>query len=82
MGKKKSSIAAVKKERPKLDKVFPCPICGGHSTVSCKFDRDRGIATVECSECRNKYQVDKITVLDEPVDIYAQWIDACEEENS
>lgn len=83
MAKKKSAAKAPsRKDRPKLDTVFPCPICGGNATVTCSFDRDKGIGTVECSECSNKYQVDKISLLDEPIDIYAQWIDACEEVNA
>jgi transcription elongation factor Elf1 len=82
MGKKKSSTPAVKRERPKLDTVFPCPLCGGHNSVSVKFDRPKGLATVECKDCNAKYHVDTITQLDEPVDIYAQWIDACDEVNT
>lgn len=82
MAKKKSAAKApTRKERRKLDTVFPCPICGANGSVTASFDRDKGIGSVECSECHNKFQVDNISILDEPIDVYAQWIDACESIN-
>jgi transcription elongation factor Elf1 len=82
MGKRKSSKPVEKRERPKLETIFPCPLCGGHNTVTCSFDRPKQLATVTCVECQSRYQVDDVTILDEPVDIYARWIDACEAANA
>jgi transcription elongation factor Elf1 len=81
MGKKKSTTPAVKMERPKLETVFPCPLCGGHNTVTCKFDREQKLGTVTCSECNGMYQIDDCSALHEAIDVYASWIDACEEAN-
>jgi len=39
-----------------------------------------GIARIECRVCHARYDCE-INALSEPIDVYAEWIDKCEEEN-
>lgn len=79
MGKRKRATKPPpKKKRGKLDKVFDCPFCGHEQTVDCYIERDAKIGRVECRVCSAKYR-SIITHLDEEIDLYHKWIDACEE---
>ena len=49
--------------------------------MTIKINKDARTATVECSVCKNDWNTDKITPLYHAVDVYADWIDACEREN-
>lgn len=80
MGKRKSSKPPPKKVRPKLDTTFNCPFCNSAKSVTCKLDWERDIGTVDCSVCKANYTT-PVTHLTEPIDVYSDWIDACEEEN-
>lgn len=42
------------------------------------MNRDAAIGTLLCRICGVKWSC-KVTHLDEPVDVYANWVDACEE---
>lgn len=81
MGKRKSSKPPPKKQKPKLATQFACPFCNTDNSVSCQFDRARDIGTVSCNACQSSYTT-KITKLSEPIDVYSDWIDACEAENA
>lgn len=79
MGKrKKQSKPQPKKKRGKLAKIFDCPFCGHEGTVDCNLDHDNKIGSVECRVCGAKFR-SLITRLDEEVDLYHKWIDACED---
>ena len=81
MGKRKSSKKPVtKKAKPKLETSFNCPFCNAAAAVAATLDLDRGVGKVACSVCREEF-VSAIDSLAEPVDVYAAWIDACEEAN-
>lgn len=81
MGKRKSSKPPPKKQRPKLDIAFNCPFCNTNKSVSCALDWDKEVGTVSCTVCSAKYST-TITNLSEAIDVYSEWIDACEAENS
>ena len=81
MGKRKSSKKPVaKKVKPKLETSFNCPFCNAAAAVTATLDLDRGVGKVACGVCREEF-VSNIDSLAEPVDVYASWIDACEEAN-
>lgn len=81
MGKKKSSQKPVKREKPKLDTIFNCPMCNSANSVTCEMDKDRMIGQVTCKDCRANFAAD-ITPISDPIDVYCDWIDACETLNS
>ena len=80
MGKRKSSAPPPKKEAPKLDTAFNCPFCNSSKSVSATMDMEREIGTVACNLCGKKFST-KINHLTEAIDVYSDWIDACEEAN-
>ncbi|KAJ2553833.1 hypothetical protein EV175_002798 [Coemansia sp. RSA 1933] len=78
MGKRKSSRKIVKKERPKLETVFPCLFCNHEKTIQVAMDKEHKVGNLKCKVCGAAYQA-AINHLSEPVDVYGEWIDACEE---
>jgi transcription elongation factor Elf1 len=78
-GKRKSSKPPPKKVAPKLAKLFTCPFCNNEKSVSAKLDYDSGMGKVTCETCNANYEA-RITTLSEPIDVYSDWIDACEAE--
>ncbi|KYK63359.1 putative transcription elongation factor 1 [Toxoplasma gondii TgCatPRC2] len=77
MGKRKAKAMQPKKNKlPKLDKEFDCPFCSHPRAVAVKMDRGRNIGTLGCRICGTSYEK-RINRLDEPIDIYGAWIDAC-----
>lgn len=81
MGKRKSSKPPPKKQRAKLDTQFNCPFCNSENSVGAELDFDRGVGTVSCSMCAASYTT-KIHQLSEAIDLYSDWIDACEDANA
>ncbi|KAJ1878909.1 hypothetical protein LPJ57_003138 [Coemansia sp. RSA 486] len=78
MGKRKSSRKAAKKEKPKLDTSFACLFCNHEKTISISMDKEHRVGNLKCRICAASYQA-AINHLSEPVDVYSEWIDACEE---
>nr|ACJ54282.1 ELF-1-like protein [Physarum polycephalum] len=82
MGKrKKSSKPPPKKKRPVLSKVFDCPFCDHAGSCSCELKRDAGIGKIECNVCNATFST-PINNLSEAIDVYSDWIDACERANT
>ena len=77
MGKKKSSAPVAKRPKLKVDTVFSCPACNKADSVTCEMDFNRKLGTVTCKNCKASYASD-ITQISEPIDVYSDWIDACE----
>jgi len=44
------------------------------------MDKERQIGSIRCSICDASYQM-ITSYLSEPVDVYSEWLDKCEEEN-
>ncbi|BGP49141.1 hypothetical protein JCM10450v2_005022 [Rhodotorula kratochvilovae] len=80
MGKRKSSKKPQTRIKQVLDKSFRCVFCAHQGSVTCKLDNKNKIGRLDCKDCGQSFQTD-ITHLSEPVDLYSQWIDACEEAN-
>eukprot|EP01136_Pigoraptor_vietnamica_P003271 Opistho-1_new@32316 len=81
MGKSSARKPPPKKRPTPLDKSFPCPFCNHDRSVEVKLDRGRKIGTLRCTVCKEGYQV-LIHSLSEPIDVYSEWRDACEEVNA
>jgi transcription elongation factor Elf1 len=80
MGKRKSAAPPPKKEQAKLETSFNCPFCNSSKSVSATLDMEREVGTVACSVCGKKFST-KANNLTEAIDIYSDWIDACEAAN-
>ncbi|WOK98850.1 hypothetical protein Cni_G07562 [Canna indica] len=80
MGKRKSRRlnSAPTKVVPKLEVYFTCPFCNYAESVECTFDRKHNLAEAECWVCKARYAT-TIHRLTEPIDIYSEWLDKCEE---
>ncbi|OTF72893.1 hypothetical protein BLA29_003074 [Euroglyphus maynei] len=82
MAKKKSKrkpMAAKKPIQP-LDTLFNCPFCNHEKSCEVKLDRQRNVGRISCRICLEDFQTN-INYLSEPIDIYTEWIDACESVN-
>jgi transcription elongation factor Elf1 len=84
MGKRKSrtsKLMAEPKKAPKLDTDFTCPFCNHPGAVQCNiFLRARRLfSAAPCSVCKETYT--KANALTEPIEVYSEWIDSCEEAN-
>ncbi|SPC61133.1 related to ELF1  len=80
MGKRKSSSKKPggAKEPAPLDTVFTCLFCNHEKAVSCKIDDKARIGYLSCKVCGQKFSADT-SPLDQPIDVYSLWIDACED---
>ncbi|KAJ2007678.1 hypothetical protein H4R26_000636 [Coemansia thaxteri] len=78
MGKRKSARKVVKKEQPKLDTTFDCLFCNHEKCISIGMDKNRKVGILRCKICSATYQA-ATNRLSEPIDVYSEWIDACEE---
>lgn len=77
MGKRKSSAKPVKKLKQKLDTQFTCLFCNHEKAINCTIDKKTNIGSLTCKICGQSFQT-AIDSLSEPIDIYSNWIDACE----
>lgn len=79
MGKRKKSSRkpqGPKKQEP-LAKVFTCLFCNHEKTVIVKIERKNGVGNLRCKVCGQSFQT-SINYLTAPVDVYADWVDACD----
>ena len=87
MAKRKSmssKMAQRKKPAPKLETTFCCPFCNHPGGVSCTMDLKLYVAPAVCDVCEEAYHTTpRRTTSPSPssVDIYHDWIDACEKAN-
>ncbi|KAI0985618.1 hypothetical protein GJ496_011228 [Pomphorhynchus laevis] len=61
-------------------KYFPCPFCDAEDSCKVKRHQITYNATISCNLCGANYTVSG-THLTCPIDVYNQWIDACEAVN-
>ncbi|KAJ1032495.1 hypothetical protein NDA16_000519 [Ustilago loliicola] len=64
--------------RVSTDTVFTCLFCNHEKAVSCKIDDKARIGYLSCKVCGQKFSADT-SPLDQPIDVYSLWIDACED---
>jgi len=81
MGRRRSKRKpAPKRRQDPLEQQFNCPFCNHERSCDVKMDRVRNCAYISCRVCLEEFQT-TITYLSEPVDVYSDWIDACETAN-
>lgn len=49
--------------------------------MHCEMDKERKVGQVKCTLCGEHWE-SKINALSEPIDVYSDWLDACEGENA
>lgn len=78
MGKrKKSSRGPVKRVKQVLPTTFSCLFCNQDDSVVCVMDKKNGVGNLTCKVCQQRFQ-SPINALSAPVDIYSDWVDACD----
>jgi len=79
MGKRKK--AAKKPTGPKrnepLATTFPCLFCNHEKSVTVKLDKKSGVGHLSCKVCNQQFQC-AVNYLSAAVDVYADWVDACD----
>lgn len=78
MGKRKTAAKPQKKIKQTLDTTFRCLFCNHEKSVICTLDKKNGMGDLHCKICGQSFQT-AINSLSQPVDIYSDWIDACED---
>jgi len=56
---------------------FKCPFCNHEDSVECKMENSKGKGTLSCRICDAGYEM-PIHYLSEPIDVFYEWLDACE----
>ncbi|KAF1850994.1 Elf1-domain-containing protein [Cucurbitaria berberidis CBS 394.84] len=78
MGKRKSaSKPQGPKKKEKLPTTFQCLFCNHEKSVSVSIEKKSGVGNLQCKVCGQTFQTN-INYLSAPVDVYADWIDACD----
>ncbi|PSN59868.1 Elf1-domain-containing protein [Corynespora cassiicola Philippines] len=78
MGKRKSSKKApAPKRKEKLPTTFQCLFCNHENSVAVSIEKKSGVGNLHCKVCGQTFQTN-INYLSAPVDVYADWIDACD----
>uniref|UniRef100_U5EZF0 Transcription elongation factor 1 homolog n=1 Tax=Corethrella appendiculata TaxID=1370023 RepID=U5EZF0_9DIPT len=82
MGRRKSKRKPPPKRKAimPLDQQFNCPFCNHEKSCEVKMDKSRNSARINCRVCLEDFQT-TINFLSEPVDVYNDWVDACETAN-
>ena len=82
MGKRKSKKPVVSSRKPiqPLDVQFNCPFCNHEKSCDVKIDRGRNAGQIVCRVCFEDFKT-TVNELSEPIDVYTEWIDACETAN-
>lgn len=78
MGKRKTASKPVKKIKQTLDVTFTCLFCNHEKSVICTLDKRNSLGELHCKICGQSFQT-AIHSLSQPIDIYSDWIDACED---
>ncbi|EPX72860.1 Elf1 family transcription elongation factor [Schizosaccharomyces octosporus yFS286] len=78
MGKRKASkrVRPTRRAAP-LETTFTCLFCNHEKSVSCTLDKQSGVGNLHCKICGQSHQC-IITALSAPIDVYSDWIDACD----
>lgn len=83
MGRRKKASKPPPKRKiiEKLDTMFNCPFCNHERSCEVKLDRQRNTGLISCTVCLEDFQT-SINYLSEAIDVYSEWIDACESANA
>ncbi|RII10061.1 hypothetical protein CUC08_Gglean006051 [Alternaria sp. MG1] len=64
-------------DKEKLPTTFQCLFCNHEKSVSVSIEKKSGVGNLQCKVCGQTFQTN-INYLSAPVDVYADWIDACD----
>lgn len=64
-------------QKEKLPTTFQCLFCNHENSVSVSIEKKSGVGNLQCKVCGQTFQTN-INYLSAPVDVYADWIDACD----
>ncbi|WVR05305.1 hypothetical protein IAU60_002319 [Kwoniella sp. DSM 27419] len=79
MGKRKAAKKPqTKKKGEPLASVFKCLFCNHEKAVTVKIDKATMFGHLTCKVCGQRF-TSPINNLAVPVDVYCDWVDACEE---
>ena len=83
MGRRRAKRKAPPKKKTvgTLETQFTCPFCNHEMSCDVKMDKTRNVGHISCRICLEDFQT-QINYLSEPIDVYGDWIDACEEANN
>lgn len=79
MGKRKKAAKKPtgKKKNEPLPTTFQCLFCNHENSVSVTLEKKIGIGSLQCKVCGQNFQTN-INFMSAGVDVYADWIDACD----
>lgn len=79
MGKRKKAAKKPqgKKRNEPLATTFPCLFCNHEKSVTVKLDKKSGVGQLSCKVCNQQFQC-AVNYLSAAVDVYADWVDACD----
>ncbi|ALC43874.1 CG40228 [Drosophila busckii] len=82
MGRRKSKRKPPPRRKliQNLEKHFKCPFCNHERSCDVVLDMSRKLGRIACQICHEFFQTTIIS-LSEPIDVYNDWIDACDENN-
>merc|ERR1712142_1205906 len=82
MGRRRSKRKPPPKKKliQDLPTSFTCPFCNSEKSCISYLDQARKIGQIKCNVCSEDFKT-SINYLTEPIDIYSEWIDACEVAN-
>mmetsp|Transcript_4321 Transcript_4321/g.6593 ORF Transcript_4321/g.6593 Transcript_4321/m.6593 type:complete len:136 (+) Transcript_4321:64-471(+) len=77
MGRRAKKAPVQTKKRVKLATRFKCPFCANEDVVECIMKMSEGTGSLSCRICDASFQM-PIHHLNEPIDVFSEWLDACE----
>ncbi|KAF2490232.1 Elf1-domain-containing protein [Lophium mytilinum] len=77
MGKRKKASKPMAAKKEKLPTTFQCLFCNHENSVSVTLEKKLGIGRLNCKVCGQDFQTN-INFMSAGVDVYADWIDACD----
>ncbi|RJE21262.1 Transcription elongation factor [Aspergillus sclerotialis] len=75
--KKSSRQPQQPKKKEPLPTTFACLFCNHENSVVIKLDKKLGLGNLSCKVCGQRYQTG-INYLSAAVDVYSDWVDACD----
>ncbi|KAG9195963.1 hypothetical protein G6011_01084 [Alternaria panax] len=76
-GPQEGTSHPVSTKKEKLPTTFQCLFCNHEKSVSVSIEKKSGVGNLQCKVCGQTFQTN-INYLSAPVDVYADWIDACD----
>jgi len=64
-------------QREPLAVQFTCLFCNHEKAIQVKLDKKQGVGNLHCKVCGQRFQTG-INYLSAAVDVYSDWVDACE----